>query len=161
MCKFALLRIREDKIYMIGIVDAMKIDNATLDALTARAKESPRRRMNLDLRDSPEDGSQRMLNALEPDTVLPVHRHRTTSETVVLIRGSIRQNYYDGSGNLVESFVAAAGSSPNVESSDCAGFSVPAGQWHNTVCLESGTIFLECKDGAYEPLGPEDMMVRP
>ena len=65
----------------------MNFDNKVLDELTQRAKESPRLRMNLDLRNSPEDGSQRMLNALEPGTVLPIHRHRTTSEVVVMLRG--------------------------------------------------------------------------
>ena len=64
----------------------MIIDQQALDELTARAKDSPRLRMNLDLRNSPADQSQRMLNAIEPGTVLPIHRHRTTSETVVCIR---------------------------------------------------------------------------
>ena len=72
----------------------MKITNTTLNELTARAKASPRLRMNLDLRTSPADSSQRMLNALEPGTVLPIHRHTRSTETVVLIRGSVRQNYY-------------------------------------------------------------------
>lgn len=136
----------------------MKISNEILDNLSRQAKESPRLRMNLDLRTSPADGSQRMLNALEPGTVLPIHRHRKSTETVVLIRGSVRQNYYDGDGRLVDSFVAAAASSPNFASSDCVGFSVPLGQWHNSVCLESGTVFIECKDGAYEPLSAEDIL---
>ena len=57
-----------------------------------------------------------------------------------------------------ESFIAAAGTSPNSPAADCMGFSVPAGQWHNTECLESGTVFIECKDGAYAPLGPEDVL---
>ena len=55
-------------------------------------------------------------------------------------------------------FVAAAGTSPNFPAADCVGFSVPVGQWHNTECLESGTVFIECKDGAYAPLGPEDVL---
>lgn len=136
----------------------MKITNTTLNELTARAKASPRLRMNLDLRTSPADSSQRMLNALEPGTVLPIHRHPKSTETVVLIRGSVRQNYYAPDGTLLESFIAAAGTSPNFPAADCVGFSVPVGQWHNTECLESGTVFIECKDGAYEPLGPEDIL---
>lgn len=153
----------------------MKITNLFLDDLTVRAKASPRLRMNLDLRTSPEDGSQRMLNALEPGTVIPIHRHRKSTETVVLIRGTVRQNYYDDSGNLTDSFIAAApltpvfacakpidrsaeNSSPADSPAACFGFSVPLGQWHNTECLESGTVFIECKDGAYEPLGEEDVM---
>ena len=114
--------------------------------------------MNLDLRNSAEDGSQRMLNALEPGTILPIHRHTRSTETVVLIRGSVRQNYYNPDGSLAQSFIAAAGTSPNAPTADCMGFSVPLGQWHNTECLESGTVFIECKDGAYAPLGPEDVL---
>ena len=69
----------------------MIVDQALLDELTTRAKESPRLRMNYDLRNSPADGSQRMLNAIEPGTVLPIHRHRTTSETVVCLRGHFEE----------------------------------------------------------------------
>ena len=136
----------------------MKLTTSLLDDLSARAKASPRLRMNLDLRNSAEDGSQRMLNALEPGTILPIHRHTRSTETVVLIRGSVRQNYFNPDGSLRESFIAAAGTSPNSPTADCMGFSVPAGQWHNTECLESGTVFIEFKDGAYAPLGPEDIL---
>ena len=136
----------------------MKLTTSILDDLTAQAKASPRLRMNLDLRNSAEDGSQRILNALEPGTILPIHRHTRSTETVVLIRGSVRQNYFNPDGSLRESFIAAAGTSPNSPAADCMGFSVPLGQWHNTECLESGTGFIECKDGAYAPLGPEDIL---
>ena len=78
----------------------MIVDQTVLDALTARAKESPRLRMNLDLRNSPADGSQRMLNAIEPGTVLPIHRHPTTSETVVCLRGHFQEYFYDADGRL-------------------------------------------------------------
>ena len=136
----------------------MKLTISLLDDLTAKAKASPRLRMNLDLRTSPSDGSQRMLNALEPGTILPINRHRKSTETVVLIRGSVRQNYFNPDGSLAQSFIAAAGTSPNFPAADCIGFSVPVGQWHNTECLESGTIFIESKDGAYAPLGPDDIL---
>lgn len=114
----------------------MKLTTSLLDDLSSRAKASPRLRMNLDLRNSAEDGSQRMLNALEPGTILPIHRHTRSTETVVLIRGSVRQNYYNPDGSLAQSFIAAAGTSPNASAADCMGFSVPAGQWHNTECLD-------------------------
>lgn len=78
----------------------MNIDNILLDKLTAEAKVSPRLRMNLDLRDSDADSSQRMLNAIEPGSVIPVHRHRKTSETVVILRGSAVQYLYDDAGNV-------------------------------------------------------------
>lgn len=78
----------------------MKITQTILDKLTEQAKASPRLRMNLDLRNSPEDNSQRMLNAIEPGTVMPIHRHRTSSETVVCLRGHFEEYFYDDSGVL-------------------------------------------------------------
>lgn len=130
----------------------MKIDIALLDNLTAQTKANPRLRQAFDLRTTPEDNSQRILNAMEPGTVLPIHRHRNTTETVGVLRGRIRQNFYDDAGRLVESFVVEAGS-------DVMGFSVEVGRWHNTESLESGTVILECKDGKYEPLGEEDVLL--
>ena len=130
----------------------MKIDVALLDNLTAQTKANPRLRQAFDLRTTPEDNSQRILNAMEPGTILPIHRHRGTTETVVVLRGRVRQNFYDDAGRLVESFIVEAGS-------NVMGFSVEVGRWHNTECLESGTVILECKDGKYEPFGEEDVLL--
>ena len=127
----------------------MIIDQHTLDELTTQAQASPRLRMNLDLRNSSTDNSQRMLNAIEPGTVMPIHRHRTSSETVVCVRGHFEEFFYDESGNLVEVVDMVPGG---------AVLNVPIGQWHSLKSLESGTVLLECKDGAYEPLGPEDVL---
>ena len=127
----------------------MILDQYILDSLTAQAKASPRLRMNLDLRNSPSDGSQRMLNAIEPGTVMPIHRHRTSSETVVCVRGHFEEYFYDESGALVEVVDMVPGG---------VVLNVPIGQWHSLKSLESGTVLLECKDGAYEPLGPEDIL---
>lgn len=80
----------------------MIIDQQKLDALTAQAKASPRLRMNLDLRNSPEDQSQRMLNAIEPGTVMPIHRHKKSSETVLCLRGHFEEYFYDEQGNLTD-----------------------------------------------------------
>ena len=129
----------------------MVIDQELLDSLTAQAKTSPRLRMNLDLRNGPEDGSQRMLNALEPGTELPIHRHRFSSETVVILRGRATQYFYDDEGRVTEEVTIEAGS-------DCVGMSVEKGRWHKLVCHESGTVILECKDGPYMPIGPEDIL---
>ena len=129
----------------------MQIDKELLDDLTGCAKASPRLRMNCDLRNSAEDSSQRMLNAIEPGTVLPIHRHRESTETVVMLRGKGRWNYFDDNGNLTESFLLSA-------DGDFRGLSVPQGQWHNAESLETGTVILECKDGAWQPLGEEDIM---
>ncbi len=129
----------------------MLIDQTLLDELTAKAKASPRLRAAYDLRTTPEDNSQRILNAVEPGTVLPIHRHRTTTETIVVLRGRVRQNYYDDKGNLTESFELAP-------LSGIVGMSVPIGQWHALESLESGSVILESKDGAYSPISSEDII---
>ena len=129
----------------------MKITQALLDELTALAKASPRLRMNRDLRNSPADGSQRMLNAIEPGSPLPIHRHMKSSETVVCLRGHLREIYYNEAGEVTETIDLAPGS-------DCVAVCIPIGQWHTVEVLESGTVILEMKDGPYEPLGAEDMM---
>ena len=127
----------------------MVIDNEILDGLTAKAKENPRLRCNLDLRNSADDQSQRMLNALEPGTDMPIHRHEGSSETCICIRGHFEEYFYDESGNLMDTIdMVPGGVVLNIEK----------GQWHSLKCLESGTVLLECKDGKYEPLGPEDIL---
>ena len=129
----------------------MNIDKELLDTLTAQAKASPRLRMSYDLRNSPEDQSQRMLNALEPGTVLPIHRHRNSSETVAILRGRALQWLYDDEGKVVEKVLLEVGG-------DIPAMNVEKGQWHRLECLESGTVIVEFKDGAYEPVGAEDVM---
>ena len=127
----------------------MIIDDQILAELTEQAKVSPRLRMNYDLRNSPEDKSQRMLNAIEPGTVLPIHRHRTSSETVVCLRGHFEEYFYDEAGNLTETIDMVPGG--NI-------INIPVGQWHNLKSLESGTVLLEVKDGPWEPLAAEDIL---
>ena len=87
----------------------MTIDNQLLSTLSFQAKSSPRLRQNYDLRNTPEDNSQRMLNALEPGTVMPIHRHRKTSETVVIVRGSLIERFYDEDGNVTEEVLMVPG----------------------------------------------------
>ena len=130
----------------------MLISATLLDELTAQAKASPRLRMNLDLRNTPADQSQRMLNALEPGTVMPIHRHQNTSETVVVLRGKVKWLYYNDEGELTYTILVEAGG-------DICGLSVPKGQWHSLECLETGSVILECKDGAWEVLGEEDVLL--
>ena len=120
--------------------------------------------MNLDLRNSEADSSQRMLNAIEPGSVVPVHRHQKTSETVVVLRGRVVEEYYDEAGNLTESIVLGpvgdchvAGAPRNDVPVACA-LNIPAGQWHSLRALESGTVILEMKDGAYEPISECDIL---
>ena len=122
----------------------MVITKAVLDNLTAQAKASPRLRMNLDLRNSPGDQSQRMLNAIEPGSLLPIHRHKYTSETVVCLRGRIVEEFYDELERICTDAIEMTPGGPNFL------VNVPAGQWHTVRALESGSVLLECKDGKYE-----------
>jgi len=127
------------------------ISGELLNCISKQAKDSPRLRQNFDLRNSPDDKSQRMLNALEPGTIMPIHRHRHSSETMIVIKGSLKEIFYDDNGNVIGEWVCA----PNT---NCIGMNIPAGQWHNLVCLEPGTVLFEAKDGAWEPLSGEDVL---
>ena len=129
----------------------MLLDTTLLDHLSAQAKASPRLRMNFDLRNTPEDQSQRMLNAIEPGTVMPIHRHRHSSETVVVLRGKVKWIYYNDKGEITNTFIV-------VPDSDLIGLSVPMGQWHSLESLESGTVILSTKDGPWEALREEDII---
>ena len=127
----------------------MLIDNNLLNALQKEAAESPRLRMNRDMRNSAEDKSQRMLNALEVGTILPIHRHRNSSETQILLRGKIDVIFYDDNGTEVERFHL----DPR---NGMYAVNVPIGQWHNLEVIEPAVIF-EAKDGAYAPLAQIDL----
>lgn len=129
----------------------MKIDNQLLDTLSAQAKANPRLRQSYDLRTTPEDQSQRILNAVEPGTILPIHRHRGSTETIIVLRGKVVQHYYNDAGEKTASYVLAPQSAQ-------VGMSVPLGQWHALESLEKGSVIFECKDGAYQPLSAEDIL---
>lgn len=129
----------------------MIIDKKLLDDLSAQAKASPRLRQSYDLRNTPEDNSQRMLNALELGTVMPIHRHLASSETVVLLRGKICWHFYDDAGNETESVVLDA-------NGDVRCINVEKARWHSLECLESGSVLFESKDGKYEPLREDEVM---
>ena len=144
----------------------MKIDNQLLNTLSAQAKANPRLRQSYDLRTTPEDQSQRILNAVEPGTILPIHRHRGSTETIIVLRGKVVQHYYDDNGNKTASFVLAPyphetsealKQSETPETCACA-MSVPVSQWHALESLEEGSVIFECKDGAYQPLSAEDIL---
>ena len=130
----------------------MIISQAILDKLTEEAKASPRLRMNMDLRNSAEDQSQRMLNAIEPGSPLPIHRHQKSSETVVILRGRIVEEFYDELERRCTEAIELSLGGPVVA------VNIPAGAWHTVKALESGSVILEMKNGAYEPLGEEDVL---
>ena len=129
----------------------MKIDKTILDELTAKAKASERLRMNLDMRTSSNDTSQRMLNAVEPGTIVPIHRHCSTAETVIIVRGKVKEIFYDNDGNVTEEVLMEVGG-------ECPMVQIPAGMWHTIEALESGSVIFEAKDGAFAPLSEEDIM---
>lgn len=126
----------------------MVLTESLFDELSIRAKTSPRLRTNLDLRNSSGDQSQRMLNAIEPGTELPIHRHKDSSETCICIRGHFEEYFYDGQGNLTDTIdMVPGGVVLNIEK----------GQWHSLKSLEPGTILFEAKDGPYHPLEEDEM----
>lgn len=130
----------------------MIIDQTLLNSLAEKAKASPRLRMNLDLRNTPEDSSQRMLNAIEPESLVAIHRHRDTSETMTVVRGRLVVDLYDERGaECIESVELSPNGSIVV-------INIPLGQWHSVRSLVSGTVFLAVMDGHYKPLEPEDMI---
>ena len=131
----------------------MIITQALLDSLTEQAKASPRLRMNYDLRNSENDGSQRMLNAIEPGSPMHIHRHKKTSETIVCVRGRVVEEFYDELERICTDAIELSPNGSNVL------VNIPAGQWHSIRAVESGSVVLTVKDGAWEPLGEEDLLV--
>lgn len=131
------------------------INDALLASVSELARESKRLRMNFNLHECLEAKAQRLLNALEPGTVLPIHRHRHTAETYILLKGRIKVMLYErcegGEGRLAEC-VELDPLSGNY------GVDIPAGQWHTLEVLESGSVIFEVKDGPYTPLAPEDLL---
>jgi cupin fold WbuC family metalloprotein len=132
----------------------LHINTQLLNSITAQAQTNPRLRMNHNLHDSLQSGAQRLLNALEPGTILPVHRHRHTAETYILLRGRLRVFFHDSDGRVSESFL--------LDPLDGQyGVHIPAGQWHSLEVLQSGSVIFEVKDGPYEPLGEGDVLTLP
>ena len=125
----------------------MKINKELLDNLFEQAKENPRLRQNLDLRTSSADTSQRMLNALLPGTVVPIHRHPMSTENVLLLCGKLVEVLYDADGNETERILLDT-------SVGCYGCVVPQGVWHSVEVLEPSVIY-EAKDGKYGEDGSE------
>lgn len=127
----------------------IQIDKALLDDLFAKAKESDRKRMNYDLRTSSNDGSQRMLNALLPGSIVPIHRHPKSNENVLLLCGKLVEVIYDAEGNEIERIHLE----PSVGNFGCV---IPAGSWHTVEVLEPSVIY-EAKDGKYGEDGSETL----
>lgn len=129
----------------------MTISPQLLDDLATQARQSPRLRVSFDLRNSPKDQSQRVLNALQPGTVVPIHRHTTSSETAAIIRGALKILIYNHDKSLKESFTVAA-------NSPLSFYMLPPNTWHSCQVLQPDTIMFEAKDGPYSPLSPSDIL---
>lgn len=127
------------------------LDKKLLKDLSNKARQSARLRMNYNLHKQLDAPAQRLFNALEPGTVLPVHRHQHTDETYILVSGKISVLNYNNEGTL-ESTIELSPAGANF------GVHIPAGQWHTVEVLESDTVIFEVKDGPYTPLEPEDIM---
>lgn len=126
------------------------ITEELLDYVTSQAKVNPRLRMNYNFHTSMGEPIHRMLNALEPESYLPPHRHTDKEETYLVLRGSMWVFYYDESGNVLERVLLSP-------SEGKYGLEIPTGTWHSIVVLESGTVIFEMKKGPYQPLAPEDL----
>lgn len=126
------------------------ITEELLDKVTSQAKVNPRLRMNYNFHASMDEPVHRMLNALEPDTYLPPHRHVDKEETYLLLRGSMWVIFYDNYGNVTDKVLLNP-----LEGK--YGLEIPSGTWHSIIVLESGTVIFEIKKGPYSPLPPEDI----
>lgn len=129
----------------------MIINEELLDKITAEAKASPRLRMNYNLHDSLDAKAQRLFNAMEPGTILPIHRHPNTSETYLVVRGRLRVMFYNDDKEIIEEHEVDP-------LKGVYGVHIPKNQWHTLEVLESGTVIFEVKDGPYAPLAKEDML---
>lgn len=129
----------------------MKLDKDLLDQITHKAKESPRLRMNHNLHDSLDSKVQRLFNALEPGTVLPIHRHQNTDETYILVRGKIEVIFYDDDKNMTDIFVIC-------QEEGTFGVHIPKGTWHTLEVLASGSVIFEVKEGPYQPISENDIL---
>ena len=127
------------------------IDNMLMDSVTGKARESSRMRMNLNFHGSLEDKCHRLLNAMEPGTEIPVHRHKTKDEGIILLRGCIRVNIYNDRGEVTESVVLS-------HKDGCVGVDIPMMEWHGVECLESGSVIYEVKEGPFMPHDADDIL---
>lgn len=125
---------------------SLEIDKLLIERLFEQAKESPRLRMNYDLRTSSADTSQRMLNALLPGTEVPIHRHEETAETVVCLCGRLEELIYEEMSDGTFQEVSRHLLCPSEEK---YGIQIPAGAWH-TICVLEPSVIFEAKDGAYK-----------
>lgn len=127
------------------------IDDTLLDEVSAQAKNSPRQRMNFNFHHSLEDKCHRMLNAVEPGTEVPIHRHPTKDESFVILRGRVRSTSYNDDGSVIESVVLS-------QEDGVYGVDIPKNVWHRLESLEPGSVIFECKEGPFVPHEEEGIL---
>lgn len=127
------------------------IDKQLLDDVSRQAQKSERLRMNYNFHQSHDEKCHRFLNAVEPGTEVEIHRHPTKDESFVLLRGKVRVNTYNDDGIVIESVVLCP-------EEGLYGVDIPKNVWHNVECLESGSVFFECKEGPFVPHEEEGVM---
>lgn len=129
----------------------MLLTTELLDSISADANASPRLRKNFNLHESVNEPVQRMLNAMEPGTIVPIHRHLNAAETIVLVRGKLKVSYYDSNKNQTTFAVLESGS-------NSFGAHIPKGVWHDVDVLEPKTVIFEVKEGPYRPLSEDEFL---
>lgn len=127
------------------------INDDLLKKVSKKAKESERLRMNYNLHNSLDAPVQKLLNALEPDTELAIHRHTTTSETYLLLKGEIKVVFFDDDKKVTNEFIL------NPEKGNY-GIDIPAGQWHTIEVLKTDSVIFEVKEGPYKSIGSKDIL---
>lgn len=128
------------------------IDDQFLNEVSNQAKQSPRLRMNYNFHQSLDEKCHRMLNAVEPGTEIPIHRHPTKDETIIIISGKVRVLIYNNKGEVVEFVILS-------HENGLYGVNVPKNTWHTLEALESSMLF-ECKEGPFVPHEEEGIMLR-
>ena len=127
------------------------INKELLDKVSQQAQESLRLRMNRNFHEAPDAPAQRLLNALQIGTDLPIHRHRYTAETYILLQGELKVLYYNDQKEITKTAILNPGKGNH-------GIHIPVGQWHTIEVLSPDSVIFEVKDGPYTPLTEEDML---
>lgn len=132
----------------------MIIDKSLLDQVSLQTKVSPRLRMNYNFHQSLEHKCHRMLNAVEPGTVVPIHRHPTKDESFVILRGKVRVTTHNDDGTIIEDVVLR-------QEGGNYGVDIRKNVWHKLESLESGSVIFECKEGPFVPHEEEGILATP
>lgn len=129
----------------------MLLTTTILDETSAKAKASPRLRMNWNLHESFEDSVQRMFNALEPETEVPIARHPDSAESLIILRGRLRVLIFNDQKEIIEDVII----DPHTNN---IGYHIPKGVWHKVQSLEEGTVLFETREGPYKPVTENDLL---